>query len=309
MPVVLYLYPGAGGSPVDGEQSLALDAVEHLAFRDHQAEFIDAGYSVKGISSQPMDAQRKSVFFCRLDHELLSDPELLLARALGLPTFTTDDEERWYERLTLIARGGVIERVFYPVAAQRSEAPRRSSRGYAYTVDGKVLAGMPAEPARGGGRVPAARLVSRNVDKHVRRAFLLGFGRRLRRLRTGAALTQDELAARCFLRSGQVSALERGNLLPNLETLLLLGDALGASVGEMADGLLAAPIHGVHRSKMLRLVAERPRSTSKTLVNASGLPKTYAWQILRYLAAYSEIKPDDQGWQLGVIGGERPSKS
>ena len=121
MPVVLYLYPGGGSSRADGEQSAALDAVEHRTFRDHQADLAAVRHRTVGISSQPTGAQLGSAFACRLEHELLSDPKLLLARALGLPTFTTDGE-RWYERVTLLARDGVIERVFFPVDAGRSAA-------------------------------------------------------------------------------------------------------------------------------------------------------------------------------------------
>ncbi|HLM84803.1 MAG TPA: hypothetical protein VK272_01300 [Solirubrobacteraceae bacterium] len=120
MPVVIYLYPG-GSSCADGERSLVLDAVEHRAFRDHQADLAAMRYSVIGISSQPTGVQLNSAFACRLDHELLSDPQLLLARALDLPTFAADGERR-YERLTLIARGGRIQRAFFPVAAERSAA-------------------------------------------------------------------------------------------------------------------------------------------------------------------------------------------
>jgi peroxiredoxin len=45
---------------------------------------------------------------------LLNDVELRLARALGLPTFEFQGG-RFYRRLTLIARTGWVEKVFYPV--------------------------------------------------------------------------------------------------------------------------------------------------------------------------------------------------
>jgi peroxiredoxin len=40
---------------------------------------------------------------------MLADPDLQLAAALGLPTFTADG------RLTLLVGGGRIEHAFYPV--------------------------------------------------------------------------------------------------------------------------------------------------------------------------------------------------
>ena len=55
-------------------------------------------------------------------HTLLCDPELELARELGLPTFTRG-ASRGYERLVLVAGRGRIEKVFFPVAnASRSAA-------------------------------------------------------------------------------------------------------------------------------------------------------------------------------------------
>jgi peroxiredoxin len=47
---------------------------------------------------------------------LLSDPELQLARELELPTFELD-AARWYQRLTLVASGGRIEKAFFPVSS------------------------------------------------------------------------------------------------------------------------------------------------------------------------------------------------
>jgi peroxiredoxin len=45
---------------------------------------------------------------------MLADPDLTLAAALALPTFTADDR-RLYRRLTLVVEGGRVEHVFYPV--------------------------------------------------------------------------------------------------------------------------------------------------------------------------------------------------
>ena len=48
------------------------------------------------------------------DGALLSDPGLLLAQALGLPTFEAAGTT-FYRRLTLVARRGRIEKVLHPV--------------------------------------------------------------------------------------------------------------------------------------------------------------------------------------------------
>jgi hypothetical protein len=45
---------------------------------------------------------------------VIADPELRLRDALRLPTFDIAGHTL-YRRLALVARGGVIEKVFYPV--------------------------------------------------------------------------------------------------------------------------------------------------------------------------------------------------
>lgn len=49
-----------------------------------------------------------------LPYRLLSDADLRLTAALGLPTFTVAGM-RLLRRLTMILRHGLIERVLYPV--------------------------------------------------------------------------------------------------------------------------------------------------------------------------------------------------
>jgi peroxiredoxin len=115
-PLVIYIYPGSCSSPADGEQTPLLDAAQHRAFCTHQRDLEARGYSVMGISSQPKDAQKQSVLAGRLTQRLLSDPELHLAWALELPTFDLDGAS-WYQRVTLVAREGRIEKAFSPVAS------------------------------------------------------------------------------------------------------------------------------------------------------------------------------------------------
>jgi peroxiredoxin len=45
---------------------------------------------------------------------VLSDPELRLAEALGLPTFEFESA-RLYKRITLVLERGRVARAFYPV--------------------------------------------------------------------------------------------------------------------------------------------------------------------------------------------------
>ena len=120
-PLVICLYPGACSSPEDGRESPRLDRVQHRAFRARKDELMALGVGVIGVSSQSRRAQLDSLVANRVTHRLLSDPQLLLATELGLPTFTADGA-RWYQRLTLVASAGHIEKAFFPVCAARSAA-------------------------------------------------------------------------------------------------------------------------------------------------------------------------------------------
>ncbi|MEC9368601.1 MAG: peroxiredoxin [Pseudomonadota bacterium] len=88
---------------------------ESCAFRDHYAELREAGaQEVFGFSTQDTDYQREAVERLHLPFALLSDAELLLTRALRLPTFRVRGVTL-VKRMTLVVRDGRIEHVFYPV--------------------------------------------------------------------------------------------------------------------------------------------------------------------------------------------------
>jgi len=118
---VLYAYPRIGRP---GEDPLIADwdlipgargcTPESCAFRDHHADLHAAGTEVFGLSTQDSDYQREAVQRLQLPFALLSDSELQLTRALGLPTFDAAGETL-LKRITLVLRAGVIEHAFYPI--------------------------------------------------------------------------------------------------------------------------------------------------------------------------------------------------
>jgi transcriptional regulator with XRE-family HTH domain len=74
------------------------------------------------------------------------------------------------------------------------------------------------------------------------------FGAVLRRLRSAAALSQEDLAERAGLSRNGISDLERGaRLVPRLETVRLLADALALGDADRA-ALLAAARPAILRS-------------------------------------------------------------
>ena len=117
---VLYLYPmtGTPGQALpDGWDELPGArgcTPQACAFRDHQAELTALGARVCGVSAQTTAEQREAAERLHLPYLLLSDADFRLAEALQLPTFELGGR-RFLKRVTLIAEGGVIQKIFYPV--------------------------------------------------------------------------------------------------------------------------------------------------------------------------------------------------
>jgi peroxiredoxin len=78
---------------------------------------------VYGLSTQDTAYQSEAVQRLHLPFPLLSDARLDFARALRLPTFTFAGLEL-IKRLTVIARAGRVEQVFYPVFPSDADAGR-----------------------------------------------------------------------------------------------------------------------------------------------------------------------------------------
>lgn len=117
---VVYVYPRTGVPGVDpptgwndipGARGCT---PQSCAFRDVHGELAEFGATVFGLSTQPHDEQAAFANRQRLPFLLLSDTDRELGDALSLPTFEVDDIVA-YKRLTMIARGGEILHVRYPV--------------------------------------------------------------------------------------------------------------------------------------------------------------------------------------------------
>ncbi|MBA2945621.1 MerR family transcriptional regulator [Streptomyces himalayensis] len=125
---VIYIYPltGRPGTDLpDGWNSIPGArgcTPETCGFRDHFQDLLEAGAGrVYGLSSQDTDYQNEIVERLGLPFDMLSDPTLVLADTLGLPTFEVDGM-RLFKRLTLIVRDGVIEHAFYPIFPPNAHA-------------------------------------------------------------------------------------------------------------------------------------------------------------------------------------------
>lgn len=120
--VVLYIYPRTSRPdepPLEGWDAIPGArgcTAQSCAFRDHYSELKAQDVAaVYGLSTQDSAYQLEMVKRLGLPFAVLSDRQLQFATALRLPTFTVTGNVL-LKRLTLIIDGGIIRRVFYPVA-------------------------------------------------------------------------------------------------------------------------------------------------------------------------------------------------
>lgn len=118
---VVYIYPMTGRPDRalpdgwDGIPGARGCTPQSCAFRDHAAELAALGVGhLFGLSTQSTEDQAEAAARLHLPFALLSDADCAFGRALRLPGMTVEGRQM-HKRLTLIARGGCIEKVFYPV--------------------------------------------------------------------------------------------------------------------------------------------------------------------------------------------------
>ena len=88
---------------------------QSCAFRDHAGDLRDAGAGqIFGLSTQSTEWQVEAVERMHLPFPLLSDQNLDFSDALNLPRFVASDDVL-LKRMALVLRGGLIEKLFYPV--------------------------------------------------------------------------------------------------------------------------------------------------------------------------------------------------
>ena len=87
---------------------------ETCGFRDHHKDLAKLHTDVFGLSVQDTPYQQEMVKRLDVPFEVLSDEHMAFTRALRLPTFTAGGMTL-LKRLTIVARRGRIEHVFYPV--------------------------------------------------------------------------------------------------------------------------------------------------------------------------------------------------
>lgn len=118
---VVYIYPRTGrpgqATPTgwDGIPGARGCTPQSCGFRDHFADLKRLGVAhLFGLSTQTTTYQREAAERLHLPFAILSDEQLVLTRALNLPTFSVDGMTL-IRRMAWVIDDGVITRVFYPV--------------------------------------------------------------------------------------------------------------------------------------------------------------------------------------------------
>jgi len=118
--VVIFIYPRTGQPDVplpDGWAQIpgAMGCTpQTCSFRDHYAELTGLHAQVFGLSTQDTAYQQEAAQRLELPYPLVSDENLQFIHALSLPTMQAAGMILG-KRVTLIARDGRIDKVFYPV--------------------------------------------------------------------------------------------------------------------------------------------------------------------------------------------------
>ena len=118
---VLYIYPMTGhpdrALPADWDEIPGARGCtpQSCAFRDHFADLQDLGVTqVYGLSTQSTEDQQEAAARLHLPFPVLSDENLALAKAMGLPLFETEGLTL-LKRMALVVEDATIVKVFYPV--------------------------------------------------------------------------------------------------------------------------------------------------------------------------------------------------
>jgi peroxiredoxin len=213
-PVGKAVLPSVRGERVDLGQAaagtlvlycFARCAVEQLdggltdCFMSHYMELRAMGATVAGVSGEPLEILGGAAAGAGVPFALLGDENLLLVRALGLPTVRAGAGQG-YERLILIARGGRVRWVRSPV----SSCPIAVTEAVAW------LQQQPAGPSSAGQAPPRGGSSDRTVLQHILPARAESAAVPLEGARKALGEVQrqrSELQARAYLAEEHLQAL------------------------------------------------------------------------------------------------------
>ncbi|MGP0100144.1 MAG: helix-turn-helix domain-containing protein [Solirubrobacteraceae bacterium] len=145
------------------------------------------------------------------------------------------------------------------------------------------------------GRRPST-LLTIPADRPERAEIRRVFGENVRRLRTGAGLSQTQLARLVGVGHDTISHIERGSQPPHFFVSLMLADKLSVSVGALFAGV-PAPRFDASAERIFAVVSETPRLTTTALAERTGLSPAHIKPLTARLAGEGRLVQRD-GWCL-----------
>lgn len=100
--------------PGDDDEPFRVDEVMGRSLDEHRLELAALGCALVGVSSQREDALARLASRAKTTFPLLSDPQLVLAQLMGLPTVPCG-EEQLYRHFVFIAHRHRVARVIHRV--------------------------------------------------------------------------------------------------------------------------------------------------------------------------------------------------
>ena len=89
---------------------------ENILFRDKYEDLLLLNALPIGVSTQKVEEINEMTKRLGIQHDILSDSDLLCAQKLSLPTFAVDNKN-FIKRLTIIVEKNIIKSVFYPIVS------------------------------------------------------------------------------------------------------------------------------------------------------------------------------------------------
>ena len=118
--IVLYSYPMTGRpdkslpknwNKIPGAKGCT---IENSTIRDNYEELIKLNSLPIGITTQSISEIEEMTKRLKINHDILSDCNLILAKCLNLPLFNVDNKD-YIKRITLVVDNSIIKKVFYPI--------------------------------------------------------------------------------------------------------------------------------------------------------------------------------------------------
>ena len=88
--------------------------LQNCSFRDNYEKIIEMNAIPIGVSTQSIEYIKEMTSRLMINYDVLSDLDLILIKALKLPTFSIN-KQVYLKKFTLIIHDNTIKKVFYPI--------------------------------------------------------------------------------------------------------------------------------------------------------------------------------------------------